>query len=231
MARTPVQTAHELYQQGNLEHAEEILSQAVRSDPNDVDALIGLGGTLGRLGRFRESLEASESVIDLEPENAKAHYMAAFAHAKLGAKVEARAHAERAVQLAPQVAQYHLLAAGLAGWDAEAARYHMQRVAQLDRGLLKGRILSAYVASWVSGGFAQPINVIVILIAAAVWLYTMGKMAPADRWLWDSGLLVAFLAVSAVHLVKRRYYHAIWVLCYYLVALAPVVGVRLLLRL
>lgn len=89
--------------------------QAVAADPENSDALIGLGKALARLGRLDESLNALKAALALNPDLPEAHFETALVNIHEGEWQEAKLHIQQAIALAPDVGRYYLTAAACAG--------------------------------------------------------------------------------------------------------------------
>src|SRR5205814_1811096 len=59
--------------QDRMESADEALRSALRSRPNYVDALNGLGATLAEMGRVTEATEVYRRALTIDPNRAEAH--------------------------------------------------------------------------------------------------------------------------------------------------------------
>jgi tetratricopeptide (TPR) repeat protein len=74
---------------GQIVDAEMYLWQALRTNPAYVPALIDMGSLRAGQGRPSEAVSYFNRVLDLEPDNASAHYNLALAYEMLGKPVEA----------------------------------------------------------------------------------------------------------------------------------------------
>jgi tetratricopeptide (TPR) repeat protein len=112
---------------GEPEHytrSEQALERAIRQDPNDVHALIGLASLANTRHHFREGLDLARRAHHLSPETALVHGVMGDALVELG-RYEAGFRAyERMVALKPSIAGYARIAQAqsLVGDTAGAAR-------------------------------------------------------------------------------------------------------------
>ncbi len=72
---------------------------AIREDPNNVQAHINLGAALARMGRMDEAREHFQHAAQLSPNNARAHYNLGAALTRAGQYDEAVHHFEEAARL------------------------------------------------------------------------------------------------------------------------------------
>jgi tetratricopeptide (TPR) repeat protein len=62
---------------GRLERARQLLLKELRNDPGDIDVLLDLGCLLTDMNRLGEAGEKFRRILELEPDNAEAHFFMA----------------------------------------------------------------------------------------------------------------------------------------------------------
>src|SRR5262249_10275544 len=86
---------------GRSDEALEDAKEALRLDPNLIDAVHERGVALYNLGRFEDARAAFTEVLGQLPDDAYAHHFLALTLEQLGRQADADAHFHRAEQLAP----------------------------------------------------------------------------------------------------------------------------------
>ena len=92
----------------DIEREIEELKQAIRINPDDVDALGNLGHALIKAGMYKEAIEACEQVIRINPDVADAHYNLGVAYGKLGMHIEAIEAYRQAIRINPDDTRYRI---------------------------------------------------------------------------------------------------------------------------
>jgi Flp pilus assembly protein TadD len=90
------------WDRGQYDQALRYLTEAVRLDPDSVEALTDLGAAYAKTGQAVEALEQYERALALEPNLAAVHSNKAAALVMLSRWEEAEQAARRAVQLDPE---------------------------------------------------------------------------------------------------------------------------------
>ena len=135
--------ARDLMAQGDYRRCAEMFEQAYRTRPDEyvvlalaVSALEAAGDAAGADAMARRALSGLERQCELEPENARLHYMSAGLLQRLGRGEEGRAYAEKALRMRPDdfatlynVACYYSLAG-----DSERALDLLERAIHLGGG-------------------------------------------------------------------------------------------------
>ena len=85
----------------------ERLTEQVRTNPHDTEALAARGLAYSELGNHRRAAEDNGSIIALDPDNADAHFERARAYSELGEHREAVEDYDAAIRLAPGDAVMH----------------------------------------------------------------------------------------------------------------------------
>jgi tetratricopeptide (TPR) repeat protein len=197
---------------GDNETARAEFEKALAANPEDTNALIGLGKALGRLGKHNEALEAYLGVLNLDSENHEAHFGAGWAYREKGKQQEAKVHAQEAVMLAPDVAEYHLLAAKcIQSRDLETILWHLEEANRLTGGRLDRRWRLGLMYYRVFAGFAYPIQRLLIVWSMLATSYACNLSATGRKW-WFIVASLPFLATSGYNLTKHRYHRAAWAL-------------------
>jgi Flp pilus assembly protein TadD len=118
--------------------AEEWYVGAVEAEPGEVDFhLMLVQFYVNHLYRVQEAgLPAAQALVDLAPNDARAHDLLGWAYHLAGLQAEARASLLRALGLDPDLvsAHYHLGSLYLLTGQYDRARWHLQRAADLDTG-------------------------------------------------------------------------------------------------
>jgi len=91
-----------LYRSGELVAARERFYSAIESDPDFVEARMGLGCVLQENSQIDLALAAFRGAIELHEEYSEAHYHLASLLDELGEEVEAEQHWLRFLELAPE---------------------------------------------------------------------------------------------------------------------------------
>lgn len=189
-------------------------TKAVATNPEDIEALIGLGKTLARMGQVNDALQAFEKALQLDPNSAEAHYGAGWAHFRMKEWQEAEMHDQKAVNLAPDVAKYHIAAAACAQkrGDLETVLVHLEAANRANPLELDRQARWALVYSRIFAG-VEKLGLLVGW-ATLVTICSCNLSAASLRW----RLLIAslpFLVASGWNLKKGYYRRAIWslVLC------------------
>lgn len=86
--------------------AEAAFDEALRRDPQNVDALIGKGALAAARHEFEEALELGNRAVELAPRTARAHGVVVDALTELGRYDEALAATQMMVNLRPDLASY-----------------------------------------------------------------------------------------------------------------------------
>ena len=93
--------------EGRLEEAQAICSRVLARDPDNIDALNILGGSLSRAGRIAEAIEAAEKVCSLRPGDAVFHGNLSYLHGVNGNFQQAMLSMAHAVVADPRNTIYH----------------------------------------------------------------------------------------------------------------------------
>jgi tetratricopeptide (TPR) repeat protein len=94
-------------QDGEYEEAIEAFRNAIKYDPNHVDAHIGLASALSKLGRYNEAVEAYDKVIEIQPDNADAYMSLGITLSGLGRNNEALGAYKKAIEIQPDADTYY----------------------------------------------------------------------------------------------------------------------------
>ncbi len=86
--------------------AEAALDEALRRDPDNVNALIGKGSLAAAQHEFQEALELGERAVAISPRTARAHGVVVDALTELGRYDEALVSTQTMVDLRPDLASY-----------------------------------------------------------------------------------------------------------------------------
>lgn len=105
---TPLQLALTCHQQGKLQEAFGMYQQVLGIDPNNFDALQGLGLLCGRLGRFEEALHYLHSACLSRSYDFLSHYNLGVALQALGRYDEALVRYETTLKLKPGFVEGHI---------------------------------------------------------------------------------------------------------------------------
>lgn len=82
-------------------------TEAVKADPNDIDARVSLGYSLQQAGRYDKALDAYKYVIEKDPNNTAAHYNSGVIYDRIGSAGKAEAEWSKVLQ----IDKTHVLAA------------------------------------------------------------------------------------------------------------------------
>ncbi|MBI2620359.1 MAG: protein kinase [Ignavibacteriales bacterium] len=109
----------------DYDRALESFRKAITLQPNDADALIGIGAVLRRQGKAQECLPFFEKAVEIDPRSSKNERELAWTFAFLGNFAEADRHFDRATDIAPdELVSYLAKAFNLIDWkgDLQGAR-------------------------------------------------------------------------------------------------------------
>ncbi len=96
-----------LDRQGKAQEATAHFAEALRWDPNYVDAYKNLGAALARQGRVQEALVNYEKVLKIRPDDAEVHYRMGFLMARQGKEEESLQQYREALRIQPSHADAH----------------------------------------------------------------------------------------------------------------------------
>lgn len=104
--------------QGHYEPAARLFTQALSTDPNNIDALGGLVDSLVALGRWHDSLPALQHLVELEPDHAERVFQLGQMDSwQPGHRAEALERLKRATELKPSDVQYEDTYAEVLSWS------------------------------------------------------------------------------------------------------------------
>lgn len=92
----------ELYSQGKLEEAEDVLRAAVKADKTDAESWYQLGLVLNRAGKAKDARKAFESAVKRRPAHAESHAGLGYTLLVANKPKEAERAALRAIELEPR---------------------------------------------------------------------------------------------------------------------------------
>jgi len=96
------QQAHYALQRGDLQEADRLLVQALRTCPNDVEARASYARLLWQCGKRDEALQQLQMALDAAPQNPDLHVQMAEFLVELGRLDQAERHARSAIAVAPK---------------------------------------------------------------------------------------------------------------------------------
>lgn len=211
MNREDLVNAWQLLSNGENEEARAKFAEALAVNPEDTEALMGLGKALARLKRYDEALETFRIVLTLDPNHAEAHHNAAWIlYYRMKQWREAEIHVQRALVSAPDVAKYHLLAAECARrrGDWRAVRAHLEAAERIAPDTLDRRmrwfLTFLRIDTVVDKLFTPVIGCVVVLVS----MYACCLLMAGQEWGVKVGVLPFGLA-SVVYALERRYRLAI----------------------
>jgi tetratricopeptide (TPR) repeat protein len=126
-------------QSGDVQKALEQFQSAFQKAPNDVDLMLRVGAAYVAIGKVDEALPLLLKVHQQRPNSAEANHFIGRAYLKQGGLESAAAmrYLQRAVELDPNHAEYHLYVAWAANEAQPAqlglARTHVDKALQLDK--------------------------------------------------------------------------------------------------
>ncbi len=199
--------AQQFLDAGDNESAQEAFAQILVVNPEDVEALIGVGKARSCLGQFKAALDAFEKALEYDPNSAEAHHNIAWIlHYQMRAWDEAHSHIEQAIALAPDIAKYHLLAweSARRRHDTSTALRHFQTAYRLDPAAFDGR-MRRYLTYLELSVFADkcfvPILISALLLAPT---YACCLLENGQGWGITLGA-IPFGLGSATYALNKRY--------------------------
>jgi Flp pilus assembly protein TadD len=102
LIQTYLSQGQDLLQNGDLDQAAEVYSQAIALDPNLIQAHSALGYIYAQQGRFPEAVEENLVVLRLAPNDYASHKNLSILYQQLGRIDEALTEAQIALSLAPE---------------------------------------------------------------------------------------------------------------------------------
>jgi|GEM_PF-963233 tetratricopeptide (TPR) repeat protein len=96
------QQAHYALQRGDLQEADRLLVQALRTCPNDVEARARYARVLWQCGKREEALQQLQMALSTAPQNPDLHVQMAEFLVELGRLNQAERHAQSAIAVAPK---------------------------------------------------------------------------------------------------------------------------------
>jgi tetratricopeptide (TPR) repeat protein len=119
--------------EGRLPEAETSFREALKRDPDYVEALIGLGQVEAQKGDLASAVKRFETAIEIEPHRSKAHDCLARVHESTGAVDEALAEYFRALEFDPNNPDIsvHIAAIQLAQQQPDQALARLDQVVEL----------------------------------------------------------------------------------------------------
>ena len=102
-----VNQGSQLLEQGKPAEAVQVLTEALRSNPEDEDVHYNLGLALARLGKVEEAIREYREALRIFPDYAEAHNNLGNVLVRAGQAEEAITHFERAVKIMPEYASAH----------------------------------------------------------------------------------------------------------------------------
>lgn len=155
---------------GQADRALELLSEAIREQPDDMNALHARGNTLFGLQRYREAIEDCERLLARQPDVVEVLSNCGAACQKVGDRARARALLERALVLRPEyaLASYNLGVCLLELGDCREA------IACSERGL-------AFHPADANLHWNKAVGLLL--------LGELGKAWPEHEWRWDAKAL------------------------------------------
>ena len=100
-------TINRLFEKGETARAERLCRQYCKKHPGDTEAWSLLGMILGQTGEMEGARQCFRRVVDISPDNGRAHYNYANACKQTGDLQQALKHYRLALQLDPGFAQAH----------------------------------------------------------------------------------------------------------------------------
>ncbi len=93
----------ELHQQGRFEEAIQDYDEAIRLDPQRIEAYNNRGRAYLNLDQAQKAIEDFDQVLRLDPQLAEAYYNRGLAHDRLGQNEKAKADFDQAIALDPEL--------------------------------------------------------------------------------------------------------------------------------
>jgi hypothetical protein len=142
---------------GDLEHAEQLLDEVLRDEPDNVRALYCRGIMHQYSGRDEAAIACFERVLKRVPDDAYTWYLLARSKAHVGQ--ESRAELERAVALNPALASayYDLMRIAAQEGQDDAARIYQQRFAELQQSPLHEMVVMPHYGQMGPLATVQPL--------------------------------------------------------------------------
>ena len=193
----------------NAELAQAGSAEMEASDATKNEDLIRTGQALLRLERYEEALEVYDAALRFAPDQPEAHYGKGWAHFGKREWRKAQLSVQKAIDLAPDVAKYHIAAAACSQKcrDLEGVLAHLDAAECASSSELDKRTRWALAYSRVFAGLER-----LGLLAGWAALATMlayGFSVPNLQF-WLLTAFLPFLATSIYNLVKHYYRRAIW---------------------
>ncbi len=207
--------AYQLLDNGENESAREAFAQIVQEEPSNLDALLGLGKALARLGHYEEALAVCQKVLQVRPELAEAHYVLGWILIRLKRWSEAEQHILFAVAAEPANPKYHFAAAGCADKrkDLEGVLTHLKAAYNLDPTAFNSRkVRWALTYASIFAGLEKLGFLMGWTIIATIWAYV--AWVTHVYW-WFLAASFPFFAISGWNFKRRRYRRAVWALVLY----------------
>ena len=105
--------------ENRLDEAEKLNAEILKSDHNDVDALVDLGQIQIRRGKPKDAVGTLQSAAKVDSRNAPAYYQLGVAFEQLGNSAQADSSWQNAVRLRPDLSEAHLALAKSALRDGD----------------------------------------------------------------------------------------------------------------
>lgn len=191
-----------------------IAASAGAAQTSVIEGLIETGEELFQQGEYDESIAVYRKLISLGPEQAEFYHRIARVHFEKKEWRAAKHYAQKASNLAPDVAKYHIATAVCSqkDRDLENILIHLKAAKNINPLDFDKRMQWALIYSKIFAGLEKLGWLMGWATLATIWACAFSV---TDLWWWLILASIPFLVTSVWNFRKCRYRRAIWALLLY----------------